>query len=105
MAATLAFIGASKAGSGAKWALGCFVLGLILLGFGYAKQYHHMSGLFKHWKSLVRDYYSGKTTYDYIVEQDTKKAVQDFWDYFFPYASFSCFIGGSIVGFCSLVWG
>jgi hypothetical protein len=42
---------------------------------------------------------------DYIVEQDTKKAVQDFWDYFFPYASFGCFIGGSIVGFCSLVWG
>jgi hypothetical protein len=102
-AATLAFIGASKAGSGAKWALGSFGLGLILLGFGYAKQFHHMSGLFEHWKSLVGEHYSGKKSYDQIVSEDTKKAVRDLWDYFFPYTSFGCFIVGSIVGFWSLM--
>jgi hypothetical protein len=99
----LAFIGASKAALGAKWSLCFFVLGLILLGLGYAKQFHHMSGLFENWKSLVREHYRGEKNYDEIVSEDEEKAVRDFWDYAFPYASFGCFVIGSIVGFWSLV--
>jgi hypothetical protein len=104
--ATLAFIGAigaGKIGIGAKLALAFFVVGVILLGVSRAKQFHHMSGLFKHWKSLVAAYFSDKTTYDYILGEDNKKAVDDICDYVFPYASFGCFIIGSIVGFISLI--
>ena len=62
-----------------------------------------MSGLFKHWKSLVGAYFGDKTTYDYIIGEDNRKAVEDIWDYAIPYASFGCFIIGSIVGFISLI--
>ena len=105
-ATTLAFIGAlgaSKVGFGVKLSLAFFVVGLILLGVSRAKQFHHMSGLFKHWKSLVSAYFSDKTTYDYIITEDNKKAVEDIWDYVFPYASFGCFIIGSVIGFFSLI--
>jgi hypothetical protein len=55
-AATLAFIGSigkNSIGIEVKIALGLFVLGVILSGISRAKQFHHMSGLFKHWKSLA----------------------------------------------------
>lgn len=105
-AATLAFIGSigkNNIGIEVKIALGLFVLGLILSGISRAKQFHHMSGLFKHWKSLVSLYFSDKKTWDEIDVEDDAKAVDDFWDYTIPYASFVCFIGGAAVGFIALL--
>ena len=105
-ATTLAFIGAigaTKIVFGAKVSLVFYVLGVILLGVGRAKQFHHMRGLFMHWKSQVGDYFNDKTTYDEMVAEDNKKAVMGIWDYVIPYASFGCFIIGSIIGFCALV--
>ena len=105
-ATTLAFIGAigaNKIGLGAKFSLAFFVVGLILFGISKAKTFHHMSGLFKHWKSLVNDYFSDKIPYEEILQRDNKKAVEDIWDYVFPYASFACFIIGSFIGFCALI--
>jgi hypothetical protein len=105
-ATTLAFIGAvgaDKIGLGAKLSLSFFVTGLILFGVSKAMTFHHMDGLFKHWKSLVNDYFSDKIPYEEILQRDNKKAVDGIWDYVFPYASFACFIIGSFTGFCALI--
>ena len=105
-AAMLAFIGAigaDKIGFGAKLALASFVLGVVLLGISKAKQYHCMSRLFEHWKGLAGAYFGDKASYEYITEEDKKKTGEDFFDYFFPYASFACFVLGAAIGFYSLV--
>ena len=105
-ATTLAFIGAvgtDKIGVGAKISLAFFVIGLIFLGIGKARTIHHMDSLFKHFKSLAADYFQDKITYEVLFAKDTEKAVDDVWDYVFPYASFACFIIGSIIGFFALI--
>ena len=105
-AATLAFIGSIGRNNiefEAKIALGLFVLGLIFSGISRAKQFYHMSGLFKNWKSLVSSYFSDKKTWEEVGAEDDTKAVDNFWDYGIPYISFGCFIGGSAVGFIALL--
>ena len=105
-AATLAYIGSigrNNIGVEANIALGLFVLGLILSGVSRAKQFHHMSGLFKHWNALVLLYFSDKQNWSEVEAADDAKAVDDFWDYAIPYASFGCFIGGAAVGFIALL--
>lgn len=105
-AATLAFIGTigkNSIGLGAKIALALFVVGVIFSGISRAKQFHHMSGLFSNWKRLVSEYFSGEKTWEEINREDDEKAVDDFLDYAFPYASFGCFILGSCAGFYALI--
>ena len=54
--ATLSFLGASSQAlnrPSAKVALLFFVVGVVLVGIGTAKQFHHMSGLFKAYKQDV----------------------------------------------------
>ncbi len=104
-ATTLAFIGAigaTKIASGVKISLAFFIIGVILVGVSRAKQFHHMSNLFRNWKKLVEDYYSGANTWEEIINLDNRLAKEDFWDYAIPYASFACFIIGSIMGFIAL---
>ena len=106
--ATLSFLGASQVAiqmTGAKVALFLFILGVVLVGAGTAKQFHHMSSLFKGWKSEVSNYYADKITWEHLREQDEKRAVADFWDYFLPYSSLACFVGGSTAGAVSLFLG
>ena len=67
-----------------------------------AKQFHHMSRLFKNWKKLVADYFAGTKRWEEIIILDNGMAKEDFWDYAIPYASFACFITGSIMGFIAL---
>ncbi|MBV5287204.1 MAG: hypothetical protein JZU45_14075 [Methyloversatilis discipulorum] len=103
--ATLGFLGGSPTAInmlGAKISLFLFVLGVFLVGVSTAKTFHHMSHLFKTWKADVDHYYSDKITWEYLQEEDTKRAVEDFWDYAIPYASFGCFIAGSVSGAISL---
>jgi len=105
-ATTLAFIGAIGADKivySAKLSLACYVLGVILSGVGRARQFHYMSGLFKHWKNLVAGYFSDENTYEEMIAADDKKAVMSLFDYLISYASFGCFIFGSIVGFFALM--
>lgn len=104
--ATLGFLGASPAAinmMGAKISLSLFVVGVFLVGVSTAKQFHHMSNLFNAWKADVDHYYADKITWDHLRSEDRKRAVDTFWDYAFPYASFGCFIVGSISGAISLL--
>jgi hypothetical protein len=103
--ATLSFLGASPAAInmvGAKISLFLFVFGVFLVGVSTAKTFHHMSGLFKAWKSDADHYYSDKITWEHLQAEDKKRAVEDFWDYAIPYTSFGCFIAGSVSGAVSL---
>lgn len=103
--ATLGFLGASPNAInmlGAKISLFLFVFGVFLVGVSTAKQFHHMSNLFKCWKSDVDNYYADKIAWEHLNEEDKNRSVEDFWDYAIPYLSFGCFIGGSISGAISL---
>jgi len=103
--ATLSFLGASPTAInllGAKISLFLFVSGVFLVGVSTAITFHHMSRLFKAWKADVDHYYSDKITWEYLQEEDKKRAVADFWDYAIPYTSFGCFIAGSVFGAISL---
>jgi len=103
--ATLGFLGASPAAInmlGAKISLFFFVFGVFLVGISTAKQFHHMSKLFKCWKSDVDHYYTDKITWEHLHEEDKKRAGDDIWDYVIPYSAFVCFVGGSISGAISL---
>ena len=106
--ATLSFLGASQVAiqmTGAKIALFLFILGVVLVGASTAKQFHHMSHLFKSWKADVSNYYTDKVTWEHLRSEDDKRAVADFWDYFLPYGSLASFIGGCIAGAVSLFLG
>jgi hypothetical protein len=103
--ATLGFLGGSPTAInllGAKIALFLFVLGVFLVGVSTAKQFHHMSNLFKSWKYDVDNYYADKITWEHLHSEDKRRAAEDFWDYLIPYSAFGCFIGGSISGAISL---
>lgn len=103
--ATLSFLGASPAAInmvGAKISLFLFVFGVFLVGVSTAKTFRHMSRLFKAWKVDVDHYYSDQVTWEYLQEEDKKRAVEGFWDYAIPYTSFGCFIAGSVSGAISL---
>lgn len=103
--ATLSFLGALPASInklGAIISLFLFVFGVFLVGVSTAKTFHHMSRLFKAWKSDVDHYYSDKVTWEYLHAEDEKRAVEDIWDYAVPYISFACFIAGSVSGAISL---
>jgi len=103
--ATLSFLGASAeaiSATGAKISLFLFVLGVFLVGVTTAKTFHDMSGLFKAWKQDTNHYFDDKITWEHLHKQDDARAVEDFWDYAIPYASFGCFILGSISGAVSL---
>lgn len=104
--ATLSFLGASKVAinsMGAKIALFLFLAGILLVGISTAKTFHHMSGLFKNWKSDVDKYYEDKITWEHLQNEDKRRAVPGFWDYALPYMSFAFFIVGCFSGACSLL--
>lgn len=103
--ATLSFIGASEKALkllGIKIALLLFVVGIFFVGVSTARTYHHMSGLFKTYKQNVYHYFNDKIAWDYLNDEDDKRAKEDFLDYAIPYASFGCFIGGCIAGAVAL---
>lgn len=103
--ATLSFLGASQVAinsMGAKIALLLFLAGILLVGLSTAKTFHHMSNLFKSWKSDVDKYYEDKITWEHLQNEDKRRAVPGFWDYALPYMSFTFFIAGCFSGACSL---
>jgi len=103
--ATLSFLGASSQTInllGAKISLFLFVLGVFLVGVSTAKIFHNMSHLFKLWKEDVENYQSDEITWEQLQEQDKNRVVNSFLDFAIPYASFGCFIGGSISGALSV---
>lgn len=103
--ATLSFLGASHQAlglTGAKLALLLFVVGIVLVGVTTAKAYHRIWGLFRAWKKDSEHFYEDRITWEYLHTEDHMRARDNFWDYFFPYTSFACFIGGCLAGAVSL---
>lgn len=104
--ANLSFIGAigkNQIHVCAKISLACFILGLIFVGISKAKQFHHMSRLFKRWKEEVGQYFKDELTWEEVDGRDDARAKEDFLDYFFPYAAFACFLIGCGLGFSALL--
>jgi hypothetical protein len=103
--AMLSFLGAyDKALNlvGTKIALFLFVFGVFLVGISTAKTFHYFSRLLKEYTLGVHDFYSDKISYDHLIEEDKKRVKVSFMDYGIPYASFACFVGGSIAGAIAL---
>lgn len=102
--ATLSFLGAAPTAigvRGAQIALFFFLMGVVLVGFITAKTFHHMSTLFKRWRSDVADYHADAITWTHLQAEDMKRAVMDWWDYVISYGSFFCFMSGCVAG----AWG
>lgn len=103
--ATLGFLGGAPGAismTGIKVSLFSFILGVVLVGISTAKTFHHMSKLFKHWQNDLDHYYEDKITWSHLHHQDQQRAVEDFFDYAIPYASFICFLIGVVSGGHSL---
>lgn len=103
--ATLSFLGAYDKAlnlAGTKIALFLFVFGVILAGISTAKTFHHMSRLLKEYKQGVNHFYGDKISWEYLTEEDEKRAKASFWDYAIPYASLACFVGGNVAGAIAL---
>jgi hypothetical protein len=103
----LSFLGASKEALnliGTKIALFFFIIGVLCVGISIAKIYHHMNYLFKSYKRDVVNFYEDKISWETMNEEDTKRAIETFWDYFFPYMSLGCFISGCMAGALALFW-
>ena len=104
--ATLSFLGASGTTLSlfpAKCALFLFLFGVFLVGVTTAKTFHHMSDLFKLYKKDAEQYFSNNKSWEQVCAEDDNRAVEDIWDYFFPYTSFVCFILGCIFGAFSIL--
>ncbi len=104
--ANLSFIGAigsSSIDDFAKYSLACFLVGIILVGFSKAKQFHHMSRLFKHWKRDTSAYFKDKITWESLDSEDDKRAAEDIVDYVLPYGAFAAFLAGCAYGFSALL--
>jgi len=97
--AVLSFIGASKAsGLSVKVSLILFVIGVILVGISTAKQFFYMSGLLKGWKKDVQRFYNDEVDWNDLLNQDEERVKVKWVVYAIPFASFACFIIGSIAG-------
>ena len=101
--AVLSFMGASenvRAMLGPKWALGFFVMGLILLGILSAYQLHHSAELNNEWRRSLQQYLAGRITWDVLIEGDQERSylVTGCFGYLLGYGSFLCFSVGSGIG-------
>jgi hypothetical protein len=105
-ATTLAFIGTvgvDKIGSEVKFALGFFVLGVILVGFTRAREFYHLKGLFNQWKLLTNGYFINEKSWEEIIEADNKKVDGEKLVLRLPWLSFICFIIGCGLGASALL--
>ena len=64
-----------------------------------------MSGLFKSYMKDVNEYFGDNKSWKQLRDDDDKRIKVNFWDYFYPYASFACFIFGCISGAFALFSG
>ena len=82
--------------------LSLFVLGVIVVGFCIAKHYHHLAFLFEKYKEDANKFLADECAWEAVIEADNKRLFRTcwrvFWDNFWPYLSFFCFIAGSLIG-------
>jgi hypothetical protein len=106
--AVLSFMGASqevRAMASPKWALGCFLVGVFLVGVLSAYQLQHSANLNTEWRNDVQDYLAGQITWEKLIQSDKTRSyvVTSCLGYLLSYGSFLCFVVGSAIGFFLLV--
>jgi hypothetical protein len=93
--------------AGPKWALGFFVLGVILLGILSAYHLYHSADLNSQWRRSLQQYLAGRITWDVFVEGDQERSyvVTSYFGYLLGWGSFVCFCTGSVIGLVVLFRG
>jgi hypothetical protein len=100
-AATLSFLGAVS-GIRLQWApkaaLILFVVGIIFVGIHMAIRIHHVDLLLSRFRHDVIKFYDDHLEWSTLTDADAKRSEKVLWQYLSGYASFGCFIAGTIVG-------
>lgn len=98
--AILGFLGTDSARhvALAKFALMCFVLGLILVGVEIARRVHYMENLYGRYRTDANAFFDGKITFKKLHEDDEARSRKPpRIAYVLPYACFVLFILGCLI--------
>jgi hypothetical protein len=99
--AVLAFHAVFSAGGSTLWPklmLGLFVTGMILTGVLYFARFLGADALFKHWQDSVIAYFNDTSKWSDVVNEDIEKSRKLSWAVYLAYASFTCFVIGTVIG-------
>jgi len=103
--AVLSFMGASekaRTSFGPKFALLCFLIGIILIGIFNIIQYYHIAKLFVLWKRDSEKYFENHSEWKKLIDDDTERSKTIIWSHLVAHISFLMFILGCIFGAMSL---
>lgn len=103
--ATLGFLGTSdqiRHSLALKLALLFFAFGVLLVGIFTAMMFHKMAQVLTRYTKSVKDFYTDKISWEYLIEENEKMVQRGWRNYIVPYLSFLCFILGVGAGACAL---
>lgn len=99
--AMLAFLGSVANARNLVWpkaTLGCFALGIVLIGFLHVLRYYHITQLFKKWRESVHDYVTDQKDWNQVLADDLSRSSKYDWALVLARISFACFVTGIIIG-------
>lgn len=79
-----------------------FAFGVLLVGIFTAMTFHRMAQLLTQYTKSVKDFYTDKIAWEYLIEEDEKMVQRSWRNYIVPYLSFLCFILGIGAGAAAL---
>lgn len=99
----LTFIGTSEQIRALFWPkamLGCFVLGVVFLGFYQAIRYHRIANIYKEWRAGVDHYFNDRVDWHALIADDNKRSFSGSLtiQILLAYVSFTCFLLGVAIG-------
>lgn len=102
----LAYLGATKPSPippAFLWMLGCFVLGVVLVGLVHAARFHGAARLLRGWKRDVREFYGDRITWAALLDRDEERVSAFPWDVALAWGAFACFLAGGTIGLRVLI--
>jgi hypothetical protein len=104
----LTFIGTSEQIRALFWPkpmLGCFVLGVVFLGFYQAVRYHRIAHIYNEWRVGVDSYFNDQTDWNVLIADDDKRSFSGSlrFQILLAYVSFACFLSGVAIGMFKFV--
>lgn len=104
----LTFIGTSEKIRALLWPkamLGCFVIGVVFLGFYQVVRYHRIANIYKKWGAGVDHYFNDRIDWHELIADDDKRSssISLIIQILLAYISFSCFLIGVVIGMCNFV--
>ena len=104
--AVASFLGASQYRNqtdGPIWALGLYVLGIVLVGILMAAKYHIVNNIFEGWRADSQSFRNRTLDWNkLLVEDDARSRPRNSLN-FLGWSSFGCFIIGSLIAVYSLI--